>query len=300
MPEKQTLEIRWHGRGGQGIVTAAKMPAEVIIKQNGHALASQEYGPERSGAPIKCYTTISNTEIKMYSQPEHPDIVIVVDSTLLKTEPILEGTNENAIIIVNSSHEPENIARAISGGKRKVWTVDATAIALQELGKNFPNTTLLGALIRATELVSLENILEKVAEGLGKKNAALLEGNLQAVRRGYNEARFYQGSEDAVPSTPAPPQKAWYEIEEAGTLPAGTAKKYSTGDWRITHPVLNEQCVHCMLCWLFCPDNAIVVKNEKVIGFDPEHCKGCGICAEVCPPKIRAIAMEEGGEPCEK
>lgn len=296
MLKKQALGIRWHGRGGQGVVTAAKAVAETVIEEGRYALASPEFGPERSGAPIRAFTVVENTEIEIYIQPTNPDVVVVLDPTLLDTESILEGTLPDAIIIINSPSPPEEIAKKIRAGKKTVWTLDASGIAHAEFGKNFPNTPVLGAFVRATGVTALPRIIQHITKGLGKKcSPEIVEGNKKAITRGFAEARSCQGTENEHAPGEIEQKKNVKEITEGGIVAGANAREYHTGGWRTLRPILGEQCIHCLLCWLFCPDNAVIIQDGKVIGFNPDYCKGCGICANVCPEKITAITMQKEG-----
>src|ERR1700693_1211368 len=151
MERSQFVEVRWHARAGQGVVTAAKTLAETALREVKYGQAFPEYGPERSGAPIKAYNRISDLPIRIYSQVLEPDVVIVSDPTLLRSEQILAGAKDNTIVIVNSPDPPETVASRIGSGKLRVYVVNASQIAFEETKKHFPHPPLLGALIPATD-----------------------------------------------------------------------------------------------------------------------------------------------------
>lgn len=185
-----TLEVRWHARAGQGAVTAAKTFADAAMGEGKFIQASPEYGPERSGAPMRAYNRVSDAPLRIYSQVTNPDVVVVVDPTLLGSEDILEGTGPAATLLVNTPLPPAAIREALKVEGRRIFTVDATQVALEEIGKNFPNIPMLGAVARVTAQFSLESAAEQVKQGLGKKILPkVLEGNLRALRRGYEEVR---------------------------------------------------------------------------------------------------------------
>ena len=185
---QQVTEIRWHARGGQGAVTAAKMTAEVALSQDKHFQAFPEYGPERSGAPIVAFTRISDEPIQIYSAIEHPDYVLVLDPTLLDVVDVTAGTGEGAVAIVNSEEECSSLAKRPEMADKRVYTVPATRIALETIKRPIPNTPLIGALAKVSGLFSLEGVLDEVKQSLGKKfNEDVVDANLEAVRRGYEE-----------------------------------------------------------------------------------------------------------------
>jgi pyruvate ferredoxin oxidoreductase gamma subunit len=185
---EQVTEIRWHARGGQGAVTAAKMTAEVALSQDKYFQAFPEYGPERSGAPIVAFTRISDEPIQVYSAIEHPDYVLVLDPTLMDVVDVTSGTGEGAVVIINSEESCSSVAGRPDMKGKKVYTVPATLIAKETIGRPIPNTPLIGALGKVSGLFSLEGILDEVKTSLGKKfNEDVVNANLDAVRRGYEE-----------------------------------------------------------------------------------------------------------------
>ncbi|MGQ9493434.1 MAG: 2-oxoacid:acceptor oxidoreductase family protein [Anaerolineae bacterium] len=185
-------EIRWHGRAGQGIVTASELLAEAALKDNKYFQAFPEYGPERMGAPIKAYTRISDEPIELHCQILNPEVVVVVNPNLLGVIDVTEGLAENGILIINTPETPQQI-RARLGLKNKgikVFTVDATRIALDTIKRDIPATLMLGAIIRATGLVNLDRTMHLVQEKLGSKlRTEVVENNLRALRRAYEEVQ---------------------------------------------------------------------------------------------------------------
>jgi pyruvate ferredoxin oxidoreductase gamma subunit len=185
-------EIRWHGRAGQGVVTASELLAEAALKEGRYFQAFPEYGAERMGAPIKAYTRISDEPIEVHYQILNPEIVVVVNPNLLGAVDVTEGLVAEGVIIVNTPDPPEAIRQrlGLQGKKVQVFTVDATSIALDTLGRDIPSTLILGSIIRATSLVSLDNTLHLVKEKLGTKlRADVVEKNLTALRRAYDEVK---------------------------------------------------------------------------------------------------------------
>jgi pyruvate ferredoxin oxidoreductase gamma subunit len=185
-------EIRWHGRAGQGIVTASELLAEAALKDDKYFQAFPEYGPERMGAPIKAYTRISDEPIELHCQILNPEVVVVVNPNLLGVVDVTEGLAEDGVLIINTPETPQQIrARlGLKNNKIKVFTVDATRIALETIKRDIPATLMLGAIIRATGLVSLDKTLHLVQEKLGAKlRAEVVENNLKALRRAYEEVK---------------------------------------------------------------------------------------------------------------
>lgn len=187
----QMTEIRWHGRGGQGAKTVAEFLALVALREGKYSQGFPEYGPERSGAPIKGYTRMSDEPIKMHSAVYNPHIVLVLDTSLLDVLDVCEGLLPGGIVIANTSLSPqEMIERHPVMKDKKVWTVDATAIARDEIGRPIPNMPMLGALVKATGAVSLETVQEGIrAEFAAKFSEKILDGNIRAVARAADEAR---------------------------------------------------------------------------------------------------------------
>ena len=186
-----TVEIRWHGRGGQGTVTAAKVLADACLSGGRYVQAFPEYGPERAGAPLRAYNRVSSKELRMHCPVLRPQIVSVVDATLIDSINVTEGATKNAIFVVNSSKDPKEIrARLNAEPEQKVFTIDATKIAMECIGRGLPNASMLGAVCKVSGLVPLEHLLEEVGKSFGKKfSQKIIDGNIEATRRGYEEVR---------------------------------------------------------------------------------------------------------------
>jgi pyruvate ferredoxin oxidoreductase gamma subunit len=183
-------EIRWHARGGQGAVTAAKMVAELALGQGKYFQAFPEYGPERSGAPIVAFTRVSDQPIQVYSGVEHPQVVIVLDASLFAATDITKGAPEDAVILVNSDMSPAELREhyGLKGGR--LFTIAATRIALETIKRPIPNTPMVGALTRITGLFPIEKVVEFLRYDFGKKfPPKVVEGNISAITRSYEEVR---------------------------------------------------------------------------------------------------------------
>ena len=185
------VEIRWHGRGGQGTVTAAKVLADACLSGGRHVQAFPEYGPERAGAPLKAYNRIGSKELRMHCPVLNPRIVSVADATLLDSINVAEGATEDATFVVNTSKEPQEIrAKLKASAGQKVFTVDASKIAIECIGRALPNAPMLGAICKITSLVTLDHLIEDVKKSFGKKfSQKIIDGNLEATRRGYEEVK---------------------------------------------------------------------------------------------------------------
>ncbi|OGW16434.1 MAG: pyruvate synthase [Nitrospinae bacterium RIFCSPLOWO2_12_FULL_45_22] len=184
------MEFRWHGRGGQGTVTAAKLLAETMLGNGKYVQAFPEYGPERMGAPVKAYNRISDHLLTIHCQVTHPKVVIVVDPTLIGVVDILEGVPEDGIVIINTPKSADEMRKRLKAGRRKVYTVDATKISIETLGRPMPNTPMLGALARATNEVGIDALLEQVRKNFSKKfNPKVIEANIKGIERAYQEVQ---------------------------------------------------------------------------------------------------------------
>lgn len=184
----QLTEIRWHGRGGQGVVTAGKLLAEAALGTDQYFQAFPDYGPERMGAPIRAFTRLSDEPITIHSQVETPKVVLVLDPTLLGTVPVAEGLAEDGVLVVNTALSPQEV-RDITGFKTgKIYTVDASHIAIEEMGREITNTPMLGALVEATGLVSLDALEDELQAWFEEKiSEKAIHANIRAMKRSAEE-----------------------------------------------------------------------------------------------------------------
>jgi pyruvate ferredoxin oxidoreductase gamma subunit len=185
--QSRTVEIRWHGRGGQGVVTANEILAGAALREGKFIKAFPEFGPERMGAPIRAFARISDKPITVHSQVYYPDYVVVVDSTLLGQIDVTEGLRSNGAVIANYPDVPEKL-KSIIGDKFEVHTVNATQIALEEIGRPLANTAMLGALAKISGIVTLESIIKELERKfMGKFTADVTAKNVKSVKRAYDE-----------------------------------------------------------------------------------------------------------------
>nr|MDO8063668.1 pyruvate ferredoxin oxidoreductase subunit gamma [Candidatus Freyrarchaeum guaymaensis] len=180
---QEIIDVRFHGRGGQGVVTASRLLAEAALSEGKRIQSFPSFGAEREGAPIRAFTRISEKPITIHSQIYNPDIVVVLDPTLLRAENVTEGLKDKGWLIVNTSSSPSEVKNALNANVRTA-TVDATKIALEVLGAPRVNAPMLGALVKATKIVNLDSILQVIGKAFRKEVA---EKNVQAVRRAYQE-----------------------------------------------------------------------------------------------------------------
>lgn len=180
------VEVRWHGRGGQGIVTVSRLLAHAALLDGKHVQAFPEFGPERRGAPVTGYTRISDEPISIHSHIYNPNIVVIVDPTLLGKIDLTRGLVEDGTVVANTERGPDELRESLKTEKAKVYTVNAVRIALDVLGRPIYNTAMLGALAKAVPLVALESLDKVVKERfpgtVGEKNVAV-------IKRAYEEAK---------------------------------------------------------------------------------------------------------------
>lgn len=179
------LEIRFHGRGGQGAVTSAELVAQAAIDSGKYATAFPSFGPERRGAPVVAFARIDDHPIRLRSKIYHPDAVVVLDPSLLEIANPAEGINNNGVIVINTAKTPEEIGNKLSY-KGKMALVDATQIAGEILGLPITNTTMIGALLKGADLLSVDALKEPVQRRFGK----IASKNIKAMERAYAETKI--------------------------------------------------------------------------------------------------------------
>jgi len=190
---KNMMEIRWHGRGGQGAKTAALLLGEAAINAGKYVQAFPEYGPERMGAPVAAYDRISDKEITIHSPVIAPDVVLVLDETLTESVDVCKGlSEESGTLIVNTPYKKEDVLKRVNWKGKNLFTIDASKIAKENIGKPIPNTPMIGALIGATNLLPIDAFIEDTKHKLEKKfrtKPEVIEGNLQAIRVAFEEVK---------------------------------------------------------------------------------------------------------------
>ncbi|MDD4239218.1 MAG: 2-oxoacid:acceptor oxidoreductase family protein [Desulfotomaculaceae bacterium] len=189
---KDIVQIRWHGRGGQGAKTAALLLADVVFSTGKYVQGFPEYGPERMGAPITAYNRISDNRIRVHSNIYEPDYVVVVDETLFEAVDMTKGLSPEGAIIVNTARGKAEIEKELRGYQGLVYTIDARKISIEALGKYFPNSPMLAAVIKVSGVMSEETFLKEMQHSYEHKFASkptVIEGNMKALRLALQEVK---------------------------------------------------------------------------------------------------------------
>lgn len=189
---KNIVEIRWHGRGGQGAKTASLLLADAAFNTGKYVQGFPEYGPERMGAPITAYNRISDYRCTVHSNIYFPDFVVVVDETLIDSVDVTKGLKPEGAIVINSSKSPAELKSKLKGYTGKVCTIDAGKISEETLGKNFPNTPMLAAIVKVSNIVPVEQFIADMEASFKHKFAAkpqVIEGNMKALKRSMEEVQ---------------------------------------------------------------------------------------------------------------
>ena len=192
---KDLIEIRWHGRGGQGAKTASLLLADAAFNTGKYIQGFPEYGPERMGAPITAYNRISNDPITIHSNIYEPDYVVVVDDTLLETVDVAAGLKETGAIIINTTKDNDYLIKALNGYKGEIYKIDAKKISIEALGKYFPNTPMLAAIVKVSKIMTDEDFLADMVGSFKHKFAKkpeVIEGNMKALEMALKEIEKVQ------------------------------------------------------------------------------------------------------------
>ena len=184
---KGITEFRWHGRGGQGVVTSNQMLGKAALAEGNYIQAFPEFGPERTGAPVRAFLRISKSPIQVYAQVYRPDVVVCIDPTLLDVVNPAEGLKDNGTLVVNTENGPDEIRQRFSFTGGTVVTVDASTIAMEILGRPFYNMPTMAAAVKATEVVKVDTVIKEVLERYPGKVGEL---NKTAMERAVQEARI--------------------------------------------------------------------------------------------------------------
>ncbi|HKZ46476.1 MAG TPA: 2-oxoacid:acceptor oxidoreductase family protein [Thermodesulfobacteriota bacterium] len=195
------IEIRWHGRAQQGIVTAAKMVGESCLRSGKYVQAFPEFGPERMGAPVAAYNRVSDEPIRLHCRVTEPKYVLIADSTLIgmalsggmeSSGGVTDGATDDAVFIVNTPKLPDEMRKELGLKSKgaKVYTLDASKISLETIGRNMPNTPMLGALAKVTNVVMFDALIDNFKDNYSKKfSPKVIEGNITAMNRGFQEVK---------------------------------------------------------------------------------------------------------------
>ena len=186
------IEIRWHGRGGQGAKTASLLLADAAFNTGKYIQGFPEYGPERMGAPITAYNRISDEPITIHSNIYYPDYVVVVDDTLLESVDVTAGLKEDGAILINTTKPAEVLRKELKGYKGDVYTLDARKISLETLGRYFPNTPMLAGIVKISKIMTDEELIEDMKGSFKHKFAKkpeVIDGNMKALEMALKEVK---------------------------------------------------------------------------------------------------------------
>jgi pyruvate ferredoxin oxidoreductase gamma subunit len=296
-------EIRFHGRGGQGAVMAAQTLVDAAVRTGFQAQAFPYFGAERRGAPVEAYARIDSSRIRTKSQVYRPHLVVIMDASLLELEDPASGLRPGGKVVMNTVQRPEDVDLG-AGVDAECGTVDASSIALEALKMPVVNTAMLGAVAKVWDVVPMDAVVEAIEDRFGGKlgrRAGML--NAEAARRAYDatvvgrtvgrrehvERRRWMPVWDEIPIGVSL-RRTVHDEEEVG--PASTWQ-HRTGRWKWSTPLYKkEKCIRCLRCWWSCPDAAIIRQDDDYMRWELDYCKGCGICADICP--VDAIDMVQG------
>ena len=189
------IEIRWHGRGGQGAKTASLLLADAAFNTGKYIQGFPEYGPERMGAPITAYNRISTKPITIHSNIYEPDYVVVVDDTLLESVDVTSGLKESGAIVINTTKSADYLKKVLKGYNGKIYTIDARKISEEALGKYFPNTPMLAAIVKVSKIMTDEELLEDMKGSFKHKFAKkpeVIDGNMKALELALEQVKKIQ------------------------------------------------------------------------------------------------------------
>lgn len=189
---EKMIEIRWHGRGGQGAKTASLLLADAAFNTGKYIQGFPEYGPERMGAPITAYNRISDQPITIHSNIYEPDYVVVVDDTLLSSVPVTDGLKKEGAIVINTTKTPEELKKLLKGYEGNIYTIDARKVSIEALGKYFPNTPMLAAIVKVTGIMTDEELLADMQNSFKHKFAKkpeVIDGNMKALELALKEVK---------------------------------------------------------------------------------------------------------------
>ncbi len=289
--------IRFHGRGGQGTVIASILLGKALLAKGIKAMLSMPwFGVERRGAPVSAFLYIGTTSAR-YAITK-PDFLVILHPALVSPE-VVQGLKKNGVIVINTDKRPEDFFYL---GPFIIATVNAEQIAI-DYGIPAVNTAILGAVAKSSGVISLENLAEAIIkiEEIPKP-----ERNIAAAKEAFSQTVIARSTINAKIAEVQPKQNKEYdpnllEMTKFITITLTDTSDVYTGCWRVNRPVIDKalckKCKNNPRCELFCPDMAVIIKNDCGVEIDYKYCKGCGICAKECP--FKAILMVPGTEAAE-
>jgi pyruvate ferredoxin oxidoreductase gamma subunit len=283
-----TLEIRFHGRGGQGAVVASELLAQAAFLDGKMPQSFPFFGVERRGAPVTAYTRIDDRPLGLRTSITTPDVVVVMESSLLRTEPVTDGLKEGGLLLANTRNPAVELTLPVRA-RRAVVDANQIAVAhgLGSLTMPIVNTAVLGALAGATGIVSMKALDQAIDEFVPSKRSE----NRAAAAEGFRAVSVVEGLATAAP--PAPRKVVPPLPLPEGPLAQLSSESIHTAAWRTLRPVIHlEHCTRCNFCWKFCPDDAFSFDDKGYPVLRAEYCKGCGICAVECPPHVIEMVEE--------
>jgi pyruvate ferredoxin oxidoreductase gamma subunit len=292
------VEIRVHGRGGQGNVAAAELLAQAAFLAGREVQAFPAFGAERTGAPVVAFVRIDERPIRLRSQVYTPRHVMVQDASLLASNlaGIVAGLRSEGLVLLNAPAVPETLAAILPPDARAV-AIPATSIALEAIGRPVPNTTLLGAYAALTDLVPLDAVRQAIRQRFA---GDLAERNIVAAERGHAAAQGAVVARASAGASPPPaPGRSDSDVGPTIGLVAAPGSSagpdgYHTGSWRVFRPVWDlAKCNDCRLCAVYCPEAVVVRRGPRDYSTSLDFCKGCGLCVAECQPKAIALVRED-------
>jgi len=290
------IEIRIHGRGGQGGVTAAELVAQATISEGYYAQGFPSFGPERRGAPVTAYIRMAEEKFYLREPIDSPNVVVVMDASLIDMVNVFEGMKAGGTLIINATaSKTERLKEIATAQGINLATVDASAIAVAVLGVPITNTAIIGAIVKATGICKIASL----DQPLGIRFGRLAAKNRKAMQQAYEETYMFGDlSVDEANGDESYEVDALHSYEDleigAEIAEPGNSVCFETGNWRTSgRPVTDfEKCIKCGLCWLLCPDIAYSKTEEGFFEWNGRYCKGCAICVVQCPKD----AIEMKGE----
>jgi pyruvate ferredoxin oxidoreductase gamma subunit len=276
----KAVELRFHGRGGQGTVTLAALATDAAVASGWHALGFPAFGPERTGAPVQAFLRLSRSPIRDRSEVTEPHVVVVQDSTLLGSVDVTAGIRDGGLVLVNADAPPD------LGGSASwdVASLRVSEIANRHLGSAHTSTAMLGFLARATGWFDRNAVVDAIERRFAGDVASR---NRAAALDAYSMAR-QMPPRAGVPARKASASRSGsplgVELSPGLVAKPGTSVANHTGGWRTEVPrFLRDRCTGCDLCAVFCPEGIVFRVDRRIYDFDPDYCKGCGICVAECP-----------------